>query len=483
MSYQILPFRYRHLNDHILLVNDVGDYQLLNKDVFKQFTTKTLSKNSEIYFNLQAKGMLCQDNIAQTINWLATRYRTKKRYLYEFTSLHMFVVTIRCNQKCSYCHASSVGDTKEINYDMDAETARKCTELVMQSPSKHIKIEFQGGEPTLNFKVIREIVLLSKKLNENLHKNLEYVICTNLLSITDEQLTFLREHNICISTSLDGPEKIHDSCRKNRQGEGTYRRVIGNISRAKDKLGSDMVSALMTITPNSLHNLNEVIDEYIEKGFKSIFLRMINPYGRVMQNWDQLGYSVTDFLKAYTEALEYIITINLSGVFFVEEFAALLLAKILTPFSTGFVDLQSPSGAGISGAIYETNGDVFVADEGRMLVRMSDDKTFCLGNAHYNTWEEMVCGEKLKKIVGDSLIESSPGCSWCAYQPYCGSDPVRNYIEHGDFTPRGLHSDFCKKHMGIFDLLFNYLKSRDEFIENVFWSWVTNRHPGEVELV
>jgi uncharacterized protein len=482
MSYHFLPFRHRDFNNHVLLVNDVGDYHFLDKESFNDFTKKNLSNEDNILYDLQSKGMLFQDSAAQAINWLATRYRTKKRYLYEFTSLHMFVVTIRCNQNCSYCHASSVSTDDRLEFDMDVDTAKRCTELAFQTPSKHIKIEFQGGEPTLNFDIVKEIVHYSKELNKNAGKVLEFVICTNLLNITDEQLTFFKEHDICVSTSLDGPEQIHDSCRIGKQGRGTYKKVSEGISLAQQELGADRVSALMTITPNSLNRLSEVVDEYIEQGFKSVFLRMINPYGRVTQSWDKLGYSVNDFLKAYTDTLEYIISLNLTGLFFVEEFAALLLSKILTPFSTGFVDLQSPSGAGIAGTIYETNGDVFVADEGRMLARMNGDRTFCIGNAHHNTWNEIFCGARLKSIISESIIESSPGCSWCAYQPYCGSDPVRNYIEHGNFLPNGLHSDFCKKHMGIFDVLFKYLKAKDELVENIFWSWVTNRHPNEINL-
>ena len=365
---------------------------------------------------------------------------------------------------------------------MDASTAKKCVDFVFDSPSPYIKIEFQGGEPLLNFDVIKKIVDYATHLNTSKKKTLEFVICTNLISITDKQLNFIKDNNISISTSLDGPEMIHDSCRKTANGRGTYRNVVEKMAWVKQEIGSDNVSALMTITPYSLNCLNKVVDEYLYQGLPSIFLRMINPYGRVDKNWKDLGYSLAEFLESYKETLAYIISLNTEGIFFPEEFAALLLSKIMTPFSTGFVDLQSPSGAGISGTIYETNGDVFVADEGRMLSRMTGDKTFCLGNVHRDSWQEMYCGTTLKKMIEDSMIESSPGCAWCAYQPYCGSDPVRNYIEYGDFKMHAPHSHFCVKHMAIFDHLFSYLINGDNSVKDVFWAWVTKRSVEEVRL-
>ncbi len=481
-SYAFLPFRFLRKNGKVLLVNDIGDYHFLNENVFQSFINKELPTDSKEFLDIESKFMAYRGNLPQIIDILSIRYRTKKRFLYDFTSLHMFVITQRCNQKCVYCHASSIDENAEKKYDMDAVTAKKCVELAFASPSPKIKIEFQGGEPLLNFKTIEVIVGYANEINQTKLKELEFVICTNLIAISDYQIKFLKANGITISTSLDGPEDIHDTCRKTRSGTGTYRKVKENISWVMEEIGHNNVSALLTVTPYNLQRLCEVVDEYLELGLNSIFIRMINPYGRVLQNSSNLTYRVDEFIKRYHDALQYIIRLNLEGIFFPEEFAALLLTKILTPFSTGFVDLQSPTGAGISGIIYETNGDVFMADEARMLAKMIGDKTFCLGNVHSNTWEEMFCGERIKKVIEDSCIESSSGCAWCVYQTYCGSDPVRNYIQYGDFKVHAPHSEFCQKHRAIFDIIFNYLRQANTEIQDVFWSWITNRNLSDVKL-
>jgi uncharacterized protein len=165
----------------------------------------------------------------------------------------------------------------------------------------------------------------------------------------------------------------------------------------------------------------------------------------------------------------------------VEYYTALLLTRILTPFATGFVDLQSPSGAGISGAIYDFDGDVYPADEGRMLARMGDQR-FRLGNVHQDPYEDVFCGEVLRELTASSCVECLPGCAWCAYQAYCGGDPIRNYAESGDVIGHRPTSPFCQRNQAIFDHLFELVRANDAEIMDVFWSWITHRALAEVAV-
>ena len=302
---------------------------------------------------------------------------------------------------------------------------------------------------------------------------MDFVLCTNLTLIDKDHIEFIKEKNISISTSLDGPIDLHDSCRRFRDGKGSYNSFVEKFDIVKQDLGMDFINALITVTPHNLCQLKRVIDEYVSMGFNYVFLRKLNPFGKAYNN-KGLFYSVDDFIKEYKKALDYIISLNWGGTFISEVYSTILLTRILSPFSTGFVDLQSPSGSGISGAIYDINGDVFVSDEARMIARTNGDKFFCIGNSTHSSWEDMFCSDKIQKIADESVIDSIPGCSWCAYKPYCGADPVRNYLNKGrmiDFMPQ---NDFCRKNMSMFDILFEYLMLDDEIINDVFWSWVSN---------
>ena len=89
---------------------------------------------------------------------------TKVLRLADFTGLHIFVVSLRCEHSCPYCQVSRQSDDK-LTFDMSCDTAEKALELVFRSPSPAIKIEFQGGEPLLNFPLIRFVVERAKTLN------------------------------------------------------------------------------------------------------------------------------------------------------------------------------------------------------------------------------------------------------------------------------------------------------------------------------
>ena len=430
--------------------------------------------------DLKSKNFLYNNNLSLIIDIEATKYRTKNKFLFDYTSLHMFVVTLRCNQKCSYCHASSIHADSGKGFDMDSETAKRAVEIMFETPSQNIKIEFQGGEPLLNFKTIEIIVDHAKKLNESYKKNIEFVICTNLINLNQRHLDFFKKHDIVVSTSLDGPKSIHDRHRKLRNGDGTYDLVVNNIKWAMDELGQGKVSALLTVTPDNLFEMKEVINEYIDNGLEYIFIRKLNPLGNAFNN-DSLSYSNQIFIDQYRKALDYIISLNSGGIFFPEVFTTILLARILTPYSTGFVDLQSPTGGGISGIIYDISGNVFISDEARMLFRTTNDNQFCIGNVKKDSWNEIFCNDIFKNIVKLSCIDSIPGCSWCAFRPYCGSDPVKNYMLQGDMIGYRPTNDFCKKNKAIFEILFDYIEKNDETTMNVFWSWLTNRNIKELE--
>ena len=142
--------------------------------------------------------------------------------------------------------------------------------------------------------------------------------------------------------------------------------------------------------------------------------------------------------------------------------------------------MQSPSGAGISGTIYNYDGKVYPADEARMLSRMGNDY-FCMGKVNDN-YKDVFNGKIIREIVYNSCVENMSMCSECVYQQYCGADVIRNYLETKDLQGYRLNSDFCKKNRMIFDYIFSLLKTADEELLDIFWSWATRRPYGDLKL-
>jgi His-Xaa-Ser system radical SAM maturase HxsB len=361
---------------------------------------------------------------------------------------------------------------------MSGETAVRALDLVFRSPAHDLKIEFQGGEPLLNFERIVQIVEEAEKRAEQWGKKVEFVVATNLALATNGMLEYFRDHDILISTSLDGPAFIHNSNRP-RPGNNSYELTIQNLERARDILGFAKVSAMMTTTRLSLGHPLEIIDEYVRRGFQSIFLRALSPYGFAVKTARSTGYSGDEFLAFYKKALDYVIEINRKGTNLVEIYAQILLTRILTPFTTGYVDLQSPAGAGIGVAVYNYDGDVYASDESRMLAEMGYNQ-FRLGSVHTDSYEAIFGSEPIRSIAASSCVESLPGCADCAFQVFCGSDPVFNYATQGDMVGHQPTSDFHKKNFFIIKYLLNLFHS-DPVIRKIFWAWVHNIHVAEFQ--
>jgi His-Xaa-Ser system radical SAM maturase HxsB len=251
-----------------------------------------------------------------------------------------------------------------------------------------------------------------------------------------------------------------------------------NIEKCRDVLGFDRVSALFTASPLSLRYPKEIVDEYRSQGFSSIFLRAINPYGLARINPTQNIYDPAEFIEFYKKALKYIIDLNLKGIYFAEDYARTILSKILTPFPVGFVDLQSPAGVINSVIVYNYDGYVYPSDEARMLAS-EGDFTFRLGSLRKDSYKNIFYGNTAQQIAQYWANEALPGCSECAFQPYCGADPVRNYATQGDMAGFRPESSFCRKNKEIIRFLFELMVENPE-IERIFRSWVHN-NPTFVE--
>lgn len=454
-----------------MLTNMVGEYFVADRSTIEQFARHSLSFRSPAYAELKSKHFLEDADSTVARDLLALKVRTKLRHLENFTSLHIFVVTLRCEHSCPYCQVSRQSDDRHA-FDMSKVAAAKFLDMTFRSPAKTLKIEFQGGEPLLNFELIRSIVVTAAARAKAEGRDLHFVIATNLALVTDEILEFCRAYKILISTSLDGPEDLHNANRP-RPGKDSHRRAVEGIQRARAILGQDQVSALMTTTAASLKRVRDIIDEYRRLEFHDIFLRPLSPYGFAVKTKAFSAYDLAAWLTFYKEGLNYIIWLNRQGERFVEQYAAIVLTKMLTPFNPGYVDLISPAGIGMKVLVYNYDGDVYASDEARMLAEMGD-RTFRIGNVMTDAYEDIVFSDALLDPIEASFAGSVPMCADCAFEPYCGSEPVFHHATQGDFVGRKPTSLFCNRNMEIFRYLIELMERSPE-VERIFRSWVARQ--------
>lgn len=476
--YYLMPFKFHRLgNGKEVIVNEVGDFKILEPGMVQKIVDREISKDTdeELYADLLANYFISEERISPLIDVLATRYRTKKHFLNYFTGLHIFVITLRCEHTCFYCQVSRVTENKDL-FDMSYDHIDRGIEFMLKSPNPHVTMEFQGGEALLAFDKIKYAVEKAEKGADAAGKGLTIVICSNLAIVNEEILEYCKEHKILISTSLDGPKFVHDHNR-NKPRASSYDHAIKGIELSRKILGHDQVSALMTTTRYSLDYPVEIVEEYYNRGFQGIFLRNISPYGFALRT-EKTKYETSKFLEFYKIALNRILEYNYEGIPFTEDLAKIFLTKMLTPFGVGFVDLQSPAGL-INGVIvYNYDGGVYCTDESRMLAEQKD-YTFKLGNLD-DSYEDIYFGEKAMEISEVWANEALTGCSECAFQQYCGADPVHNHATQGNMYGYRPTSDFCEKNMTIIEYLLQ-LMDEDEKIKEIFENWVTPRRHELVE--
>jgi len=467
-AYRLLPARFVRLDaDRYVVTNDVGEYVMLTGDELRAYVHHGLSADTPLYRTLKARHFLFDDGSRVALDLLALKYRSRAERLADFTALHMFVVTLRCDHSCHYCQVSRQTEDR-APFDMRRDHADRAVEFVFRSPSPAIKIEFQGGEPLLNFELIRHIVETAESANRQHGRDLQFVIASNLTHLTDEVLAFAKQHRIQFSTSLDGPEDLHNERRPLRNGN-SYRAAVDGIHRVRDALGPDAIAALMTTSPRSLSRAVDIIDEYVRQGFHSIFLRSLSPYGFAVRTSLVRSYSVDDWIRFYREGLGYILELNRRGYSMREEFASILLGKMFAPGGTGYVDLQSPAGIGIAGIVYNYDGAIYASDEGRMLAEMGD-RTFRMGHLDDGSFDTVMASESFIDLLLDTMLEGVPMCSDCAFLPYCGSDPVFHRATAGDVVGHKALSAFCRKQMAVLRHLITLLED-DPVARDIVRGW------------
>ena len=471
-------FRFRRVAGGMLITNDLGRHRLLDEEQFRRFSQGEIDPDSP--FGAE----LCRDGFVRDrmdFGALSALWAKRHRFLWDGPSLHVVVVTLRCDHRCLYCHASSV-PMNNLSTDMTVETAGRVLDRIFSGPSRALTIEFQGGEPLANWPVVQFIVEDARRRAKESGKTLWLNLVTNLSFMDREKLAWLLRRGVNFCTSLDGPAEVHDRNRPRPDGHAHenaaywFKEIMGRTRRKTFR-----IDALLTVTRASLGKPREVVDSYAELGAGGIFLRPLNPYGVALATWKTIGYGPEEFLEFYRAALDRVLEINRERTLrrpFAEQTARLYLSKILTDEDPNYLDMRSPCGAGIGQMAYNWDGGIYTCDEGRMLARMGDD-TFKIGDAAQGSYAEDVSHPAVRALTVASTLDNQVSCSNCAYKPYCGVCPVQCYKEQGDIMGRMPTNSRCKISMGILDLLFERLQ--DPRNEKIFRAWLRRKKGMDVE--
>lgn len=181
------------------------------------------------------------------------------------------IVTNRCNMNCKYCYEGEKKkkDLMPDNGKQALEAYIECYAALYQNIGS-IPIVYHGGEPLIQFSLIKELTLYAiKKVKGGLPGKCDFSLTTNGLLLTDEMVDFFKKYHFKVSISIDGVKENHDKNRVDYNGNGTYEKVIASAYKLKEALGDDF-SIRMTVTNDTISSMTQNVESFVEQGFQYI---------------------------------------------------------------------------------------------------------------------------------------------------------------------------------------------------------------------
>lgn len=468
-------FRFKKFNDkNFLITNDIWKYAYLSNNDFSNLMEWNYSKLND-YAYLVENGFIIDKWVTEEdyINKMSEAYSLKNHFVGEWATLHMIIVTLRCNHKCKYCHAA-VAPVTATEYDMTLEVAQKTVDTIFYSRANNLTIEFQWGEALLNYDIVQFIVDYSIEKAHALKKNLTFSLVSNLTLLTEAKLKRLLDKWVDICTSLDGNEMIHNYNRAwyewNSFNKVTY--WMKRLDDEKQKRWMWRVGALLTATKETLPNYKEIIDTYLDQWLDSIFLRWLNPYGFAASDLETLAYETEEWIEFYEKSLDYIIDLNKKWIKFKETITSVYLMRIFNNVDPAFMDIRSPSWIAIGWVAYNYDWDIYASDESRMLWRMWI-KEFLMTpmlETPEETFRAMVNSDITKIAVQSSCLDGLPWYNDHVYKPYLGVDIIHNFKVTGNVYMPLVLDEKVKIQVAILDTIFT--KLQDPEVKKIFMSWI-----------
>ena len=453
---EITPFRFRELAGNLLITNEAGEYGAFEPGALDRLFSDNLTEEERT--KLLDLSILIDPAAEWRLASLMRRVRHNTKKSEARLSYLIIVPTLRCDLSCSYCQVSRA-PLDAPGFDWTEEQLIQFARFLDNVEGDRLKLEFQGGEPTLRPDLLRRIIdLCEARFSET-----QFVICTNLTRLTPEIEEIIARDDVIVSTSIDGPLTVMTS---NRTGaDDVSRAVLNHFHHIVRTYGSDKVSALPTITDAIIDDPKALIDCYVECGLHSIFLRPVNYQGFARKRYADLSREIDRWSAFYRQALSYIAELNKSG-YFEEFYLALLVRSIFAGLPHGYVDFRSPARFGFGYCVIDFDGRIYPTDEARMLSRIGQID-LAIGDLQTG-----IDPAKLEELNLHAIHQVNQDCQHCVYMPYCGIDVVDDISRYGRIDVPKHETWFCNRQTMLFDLIFEKVIARDRPWIDMFSKWV-----------
>lgn len=254
------------------IVYDILDYyrnnsveEIIDQLKYKYAKEEIVEAIEEIEYLIQ-NTMLFTDDSQVTMEILEERDAVIKAMC-----LH---VAHDCNMTCKYCFGDK-GAFEGIRSLLSLEIGKKAIDFLLthSGTRRNLEIDFFGGEPLMNFEIVKELVDYGRTVEKDYGKNIRFTITTNGLLLDDEKIDYINNNMENVILSIDGRPSVNDNMRRTVNNKGTYDIIAKNYLRFVDKRrGTYYVRG--TFTRENLDFSEDVI-HLVEMGFKNVSIEPV----------------------------------------------------------------------------------------------------------------------------------------------------------------------------------------------------------------
>ena len=319
-----------------------------------------------------------------------------------------------CNLRCSYCFAET-GEFHGGRMLMPFETAKAALDmLVKRSGGRyHLEVDLFGGEPLMNWEVVKQIVAYGRELEKAHNKHINFTITTNGVALDDEKIDFINREMFNVVLSLDGRREVHDALRVTPNKKGSYDIIVPKSQKLVKERGDGEHYIRGTFTAKNL-DFTEDVKALTELGFEQI---SVEPVVLKPEEPNAINESNVDIaLEEYDRLADFVLERKREGKPF--------------NFFHFYVDMESSPclakralgcGAGVEYVAVAPNGDIYPCHQ---FVGNAD---FLLGNVLVSDEDGNVpLNDGIRQRFADCNIFTKGKCSHCWAKYYCSGGCAAN---------------------------------------------------------
>ena len=341
-----------------------------------------------------------------------------------------------CNMACSYCFYRDVSDHREHSFEgmLSLENIEKVIAAAMEFAEGSCTFGFQGGEPTLRgLDFYRQVIKIQQRLCKP-GVQIFNTIQTNGLCINEEWAQFLSENHFLVGLSLDGPPKLHDRNRIDRQGVCTAERVL-SAARLFEQYKVEY-NILCVVTGKNAREIGDIYRFYKKNHFEYLqFIPCLEPMDQI-RGKESYHLSVDDYgeflIRIFDLWFEDLKHGHYTSIRHIDNWIGILLG-------------QRPEACSMNGRcsiqfVVEGDGSVYPCD-----FYVTDE--WKLGNVNTHSFAQMLRSPKAQSFIAAS----------CALPEECRVCPILNLCRNGCrrdrlMTDQGIlgKTFFCKAHLRFF---------------------------------